>query len=79
MRFEKNKEFVEIASAFSTDFKAAVWYIESSRELTDLPVEFRDQVRKTDKEKYENLKHAVCSWAACNGYKLVPGDTADQP
>ena len=79
MRFEKNKEFVEIASARSTNFEAAVWHIESSRNLTDLPVEFRAQVQKTDKEGYESLKHAVCSWAACNGYELVSGDAADQP
>jgi len=71
MRWEKGEDFVEIASATSTDIDGAVWHIESSLELKGLPIELRKQVPKADDEGYKSLKQAVSSWAERNGYQLV--------
>jgi hypothetical protein len=74
MRWERGKDFVEIASGVSTDAQESVWYIESSLELKDLPVEFRRQISKTDEDGYKNLKRSVSSWAERNGYDLLSSD-----
>jgi hypothetical protein len=70
MRWEKGADFVEIAPAVS-EAQGAVWHVESSLEFKDLPVEFRGQIPKADKEGYENLKRSASSWAEREGFQLV--------
>jgi hypothetical protein len=70
MRFEKDKYFVEISDAISTDIDGPVWFIESNISFDILPIEFRKQVPRDDKEGFVKLKNAVSKWADREGFKL---------
>ena len=70
MRFEKDGDFVEITDAVSANANCEVWFIETNLNFENLPVEFRKQVPKTDKNGFEKLKNAVVNWAKNSGFEL---------
>lgn len=74
MRWENGTDYIEIDSGISADGHGAVWHVESSLKLNDLPVGFRAQVPKTDEEGSNKLKRLVSGWAENNGYHLVTSD-----
>ena len=76
MRWEKGKDYVEIASGNSVDGKGAVWHVETSVGLNNLPIELHNQISKTDEEGYEKLKQNASNWAERNEYQLVSSDAA---
>jgi hypothetical protein len=75
MKWEKGKDFVRIVSGISANSKGEVWYVESSLGFENLPIEWRNQVPKTDEQAYEKLEASVSSWAERHGYQLVASDT----
>jgi hypothetical protein len=70
MRFEKDANYLELADAISTDTPNQSWFIETNLDFKDLPIEFRNQIPRNDKQGYERLKNAVLNWAGRNGYIL---------
>lgn len=71
MKWVKDDQYVEIAKGVSTDLHDSVWFVESSIELTNLPIEFRSQIPISDKNGYDMLVKAVTGWAERNGYQLI--------
>lgn len=67
MRWEKNELFVEVESALSTNSNEAVLIV-SSNAWNKLPLEFKEQVHESEREKCDALRTAVAAWARANGF-----------
>lgn len=70
MRWERDKDYLEIASGLDVDL-GAIWFVESSLEWTELPLKFRDRIMQADRENLEGLKAAVAEWANREGFELA--------
>jgi len=70
MRWERDKDYLEISSGLDVDL-GAIFFVESSLDWSELPLKFRDRVIQADRESLERLKIAVGDWANGEGFELV--------
>ena len=70
MRFEKDGNYIEVSEALSANKgRQIVCIVESSLSFDKLPINFREQISKSDSTGVNNLKESVSLWAKKNGYK----------
>lgn len=68
MRWEKGVQFIAIESARSADCSAEVLIVSSSVAWSTLPLEFKEQVRRSNSQQCDALQSAVAYWARANGF-----------
>lgn len=68
MRWEKGSQFIAIESALSTEIEAEVHLVSSNLDWSKLPLEFKEQVRKSDSLQCEGLRNDVANWARAHGF-----------
>ena len=71
MKWVKDDQYVEIARGVSTNLDDSAWFVESSIELTNLPIEFRSQIPISDKDGYNKLVKVITGWAEKNGFQFA--------
>lgn len=67
-RWEKDAQFIAIESALSAEYNAEVLIVSSSLSWGTLPLELKEQVRKSDAQQCEALQNAVAYLAHENGF-----------
>lgn len=68
MRFESGDNFLEIEQGSSIE-NGAVFYVNSSVPFSELPIEFRAQVKQSDLAELKALEDVAEKWADKNGFK----------
>jgi len=70
MRYEKEDQYIEVSETISANYGEAC-FVDSNLGDLQLPIEFREQIPKSEKDKIENLKRSVLDWASRNGFVRV--------
>lgn len=68
MRWENGSKFIAIESALSTECEGGILLVSSSLDWSTLPLEFKEQVRKSDFHQCEVLRNLVANWARSHGF-----------
>lgn len=68
MRWERAGQFIAVESALSAEHNTEVLIVSSSLSWGTLPMEFKEQVRKSDAQQCEALQNAVAYWANANRF-----------